>query len=89
MLPAELHPVLHVANNDQRAHCGCQVRMFIRRHRLILDEVVWLEHLADVVKICADPDQKRIRADALGGSLGDRAHRHRVIVRAGARRTSS
>ena len=42
---------------------------------LVLDEVVRLEHLADVVEIGPDADQQGIGADAFGGRLGDGARR--------------
>ena len=49
--------------------------------RLVLDEVVRLQHLADVVEIAADAGQQRIRPDRLGGRLGQRRHGHAVRVR--------
>ena len=49
---------------------------------LVLDEVVRLEHLADVVEVGPDPHQQRVGADPLGRRLGDRAHGDRVVVRA-------
>ena len=49
---------------------------------LVLDEVVRLEHLADVVEIGPDADEQGVGADPLGGGLGDRADGDRVVVRA-------
>ena len=49
---------------------------------LVLDEVVRLEHLADVVEIGPDADQQGIGADPLGRRLGDGADGDRVVVRA-------
>ena len=49
---------------------------------LVLDEVVRLEHLADVVEIGPDAHEQGIGADAFGGRLGDGADGDRVVVRA-------
>ena len=49
--------------------------------RLILDEVFGLPELAHVVVIGADPHQKAIGPDPLGGRLADRGDGDRVVVR--------
>ena len=50
---------------------------------LVLDEVLRLEHLADVVEVAADAGQQRIGADGLGARLGQGRHGHAVRVGAG------
>ena len=82
VLPAEVDAVLDVADDDQRAHRRGQLGVAVGRPDLVLDEVVRLEHLADVVEIGPDANQQGIGADALGGRFGDRADGDRVVVRA-------
>ena len=75
--------VLDVADDDQRAQGRLQGVVAVLAG-LVLDEVVRLEHLADVVEVAADAGQQRIGADGLGGRLGQGGHGH--AVRVGARR---
>ena len=79
------HAVLDVADDDERAQGRLQGVVAVLAG-LVLDEVVRLEHLADVVEVAADAGQQRIGADGLGGRLGQRRHRH--AVRVGARRAA-
>ena len=90
VLPAEVDAVLDVADDDQRAHRRGEVGVPVGRADLVLDEVVRLEHLADVVEVGADPHEQGIGADPLGG--GSRRWRPTVIewlCVPGRRRTSS
>ena len=89
VLPAQVDAVLDVADDDQRAHRRGELGVAVGRADLVLDEVVRLEHLADVVEIGPDADEQGIGADALGGRLGDGPDGDRVVVGARARRTSS
>ena len=57
VLPAQVDAVLDVADDDQRAHRRGELGVAVGRTDLVLDEVVRLEHLADVVKIGPDADQ--------------------------------
>ena len=82
VLPAQVDAVLDVADDDQRAHRRRELGVPAGRTDLVLDEVMGLEHLADVVKISPDADQQGIGPDAFGRRLGDGADRDRVVVRA-------
>ena len=82
VLPGQVDAVLDVADDDQRAHRRRQVGVAVGGAGLVLDEIVRLEHLADVVEVRPDPDQQGVGPDPLGGGLGDRADGHRVVVRA-------
>ena len=75
--------VLHMADDDQGAQGRFELVVTIVAG-LVFDEVVRLEHLADVVKVAADADQQMIGPDGLRGRLGQR--RHRDAVRVGSRR---
>ena len=66
VLAAQVNTVLDVADDDQRAHRGGQLGVPASRANLVLDKVVRFEHLADVVKISSDADQKGIGPDAFG-----------------------
>ena len=81
VLPAEIDAVLHVTDDDQGAHRGREVVMPIDAADLVFDEIVRLEHFANVVKIRPDADQQCMRSDSLSGALGDRADRDRMVVR--------
>ena len=83
VLPAQVDPVLDVADDDQRAHGRCELGVPAGRADLVFHEVVGLEHLADVVKIGSDANQQGIGADALGRRLGDGADGDRVVMGAG------
>ncbi len=72
--------VLDMADDDQRAQGRFEVVVAVFAG-LVLDEIVRLEHLADVVEIAADADQQRIGADGLRGRFGQGRHRHAVRVR--------
>ena len=61
---------------------GRKVGVAVGRADLVLDEVMRLEHLADVVEIGPDAHEQGVGADPLGRGLGDRAHGDRVVVRA-------
>ena len=75
MLPAEVNSVFHVPDDDERAHGRRQLGVPISWADLVFNEIMRLEHLADVVEISPDPHQKAVCADALGGRFRDRARR--------------
>ncbi len=75
VLSAQVDAVLDVADDDQRAHRRGQVGVPVGCTRLVLDEIVGLEHLADVVEVGPDAHQQGMGPDPLGGPLGDRARR--------------
>ena len=84
VLAGQVGPVLDVRDDHQRAHGGSQRLVAVLVGPLVLDEVVRLEHLADVVEVGPHADQQPAGVDALGGGLGNRADGDRMVV--GARR---
>ena len=60
VLATQVDAVFNVSDDDQRAHRRREIGMSACRADLVLDEVVGLEHLADVVKVSADSHQRRL-----------------------------
>ncbi len=83
ILLSQRDAVLDVADDDQRAEGRLEIVVAILAG-LVFDEVLRLEHLADVMEIAADADQKRVGADRLGRRLGERGDGD--AVRVGSRR---
>ena len=80
VLAGEGHAVFDVADDDQRAEGRLQDVMAVLAG-LVLDEVLRLEHLADVVIVRADSHQQPIGADPFRGRFGNRGDRNRMVVR--------
>jgi hypothetical protein len=55
----------------------------VRLIALVLDEVIGLEHLADVMVIGRDAAEQRVHPDRLGGRLGQRPDDDAVVVGSG------
>ena len=79
----EREAVLHVSRHDPGGHERVELVVRIGAG-LVLDEGERVPHLADVVVISADARDQRVRADDLGGPLGEVRHQQRVVI--GARR---
>ena len=71
VLLGHLHPVLHVAGDDEVGDVGVQVEVAVLAARLVLDEVVGLVHLADVVVVGADAGEQPVGADRVARRLGE------------------
>ena len=78
----ECHPVLDMADDDQRAQRRFEQVVAVLAG-LIFDEVLRFEHFADVVEVTADADEERVGADGLGRRFGQ--CRHGDAVRIGSR----
>ena len=85
----QLHAVLHVAGDDQRAQVGRQLVVGILPAVLVLNEEVGPLRLADVVVLRAHPGQQAVAADRLRRRLGQVAHDHAVVVASPAPPSSS
>ena len=90
VLVGEIDAVLDVADDDQRAHGrGQMVVPAVGAFGHVLDEVLRLEHLADVVEIGSHADEQSVGADGIGRRFADGCHGDRMVVRAGRAATSS
>ena len=74
--------VLHMADDDQGAQGGLEQIVAVVAG-LILDEVLRLEHFADVVEVAADAHEQLVGPDRFRGRFRQRGHRDAVRVRAG------
>src|SRR5262249_3347429 len=74
------HAIFDMSDYDEGAKSGLK-RIVTILSRLVLDEILRLQHLADVVKIAAHACQKRISANRLGSRLRERRNSHAVRVR--------
>ena len=89
VLAREVGAVFHVGDDHQRAHRGDERIVPVVALGLVLDEILRLEHLADVVEVRPHAHQQAAGADRFGRRLGERRHGDRVVVRARRRRISS
>ncbi len=81
VLAGQIGSVLDVGNDDQRAHGRHERIVPVRAGPLVLDEIVRLEHLADVVKVSSHAYQQATGPDAFGRRFGNGGHVDRVVVR--------
>ena len=82
VLSGQVGPVLDVGDDDQRAHGGHDRVVPVRAGSLVFDEIVGLQHLADVVKINAHANQQAAGYNAFGRRFGNRGDIDRVVVSA-------
>ncbi len=76
----QIDAVFHVPDDDQRAHGRGQMVVLILAAGHILDKIMRLEHLADVMKICADSHQEAVGADVVGRRFAEAGDGNRVVV---------
>ena len=80
----QVDAVLDVADDDEGAHGrGEMLVAAFAAGGDVLDEVLGLEHLADIVEVGSHADEKAVGADRFGGGFGDAGDGDRVVVGAG------
>ena len=82
MLHREIHAILHVRGDDQRAHRRRQrVMRVLTLIVLILDKIAGFLEFADVVKIGTNPTHRGVGSDSLRGGFRQRCDHQAVVKR--------
>jgi len=78
----EVHAFFDVRNNNERAHRGSEVVVWIPLEVHVFGEVFRLHQFAYVMKLRADAAEGRIRADGFRRGLCEIGYNQAVVIRA-------
>ena len=78
--PGQFHPVLDVGREDQAAHGGGELFMFVLPAEQVLHKIGRFFYLADIVVISRRLGQQGVGADGRGRGLDDLPHHEGMVV---------